>query len=272
VDVRRSRATSSTPPKTSGIIREVADLAALSSCMELTTQHAKHAASGSAEIRALLKRVSEIARPDEGCPKVLMAIARLVGQDWVEGDLRVELAGDESHTTLTVLCEHGAGIRERLLPVTRFEVPFDEFSRALELSPALALPLRISDEGGKIILTPLLTPEDRIRSAPPPAFEVDPRSLAEGQRRTPLVEHDAAAADAEALGVSPPRFSDADELEALLEQSELPLVTGGPSQRPDRGEREATNGVHTRPTVPRMVAVDVPAVGRRDPRAEDDDG
>jgi len=34
------------------------------------------------------------------------------------------------------LCEYGAGIRERILPVTRFAVPFDEFSRALELSPA----------------------------------------------------------------------------------------------------------------------------------------
>ena len=160
------------------------DLAALGSCVELTAAHAKQAASSSAQIRVLLERVAAIARPGEGCPKILMAIARLMGQEWVEGPLRVEISGDDENTTLTVLCEYGAGIRERILPVTRFAVPFDEFSRALELSPALVLPLKITDEEGKMVLTPLLTPDAAIEGAPLQLFELEDKSLGEDLRKT----------------------------------------------------------------------------------------
>ena len=120
------------------------DFATLKSCSELTAEHAKLAASSSVGIRNLLTRVAAIAKPGEGCPKVLMAIARLVGQEWIDGELRVELSGDETATTMIVMCDYGVGIRERLLPNIRFAVPIDEFGRALELSPRLVLPLRQS--------------------------------------------------------------------------------------------------------------------------------
>src|SRR6185295_18733054 len=117
-------------------------------------------------------------------PKILMAIARLVGQDWVEGELRIELSGDETSTTLMMLCEYGVGIRERMFPAMRFQVPLDEFERALELAPQLVLPLKITDEAGKLILTPLLTAEERIHSIAPPEFEVEHASLGETERTT----------------------------------------------------------------------------------------
>src|SRR4051812_32477611 len=114
-----------------------------------------------------------------------MAIARLVGQDWVEGELRVELTGDDTSTTLMILCEYGVGIRERMFPATRFQVPLDEFERALELAPQLVLPLKITDEAaGKLVLTPLLTPEERIHAVAPPEFEVEHASLGETERTT----------------------------------------------------------------------------------------
>ena len=160
------------------------DLATLTSCAELTSSHAKQAASSPAEIRALLERFAVIARPGEGCPKVLMAIAHLVEQDWVEGPLRVEISGDDASATLVVMCDYGVGIRERILPLTRFEVPFEEFSRALELSPGLVLPLKITDEEGKMVLTPLLTPEAAVEAAAPPSFELDDQSLGENLRKT----------------------------------------------------------------------------------------
>ena len=160
------------------------DFAALSSCGELTSSHAKEAAGSSAQIRALLERFVVIARPGEGCPKILMAVARLVEQDWVEGPLRVEISGDDASTTMVVMCEYGVGIRERILPLARFEVPFEEFSRALELSPALALPLKVTDEAGKMVLTPLLTPEERVNADPVMAFELDEHSLGESLRKT----------------------------------------------------------------------------------------
>jgi hypothetical protein len=113
-----------------------------------------------------------------------MAIARLVEQDWVEGPLRVEISGDDASTTMVVMCEYGVGIRERILPLARFEVPFEEFSRALELSPALALPLMVTDEAGKMVLTPLLTPEERVKADPVMDFELDEHSLGENLRKT----------------------------------------------------------------------------------------
>jgi hypothetical protein len=160
------------------------DLATLESVSDLTSEHAKLAASSSVEIRKLLKRVAEIAKPGEGCPKIMMAIARLVGQPWVEGDLRIELSGDETSTTMNVMCDYGVGIRERLLPLTRFAVPIDEFERALELAPKLVLPLRITDDAGKLVLTPLGTPEARVHSITPPKLDLDNESLGDGERKT----------------------------------------------------------------------------------------
>lgn len=161
----------------------VIDLATLGSCSELTSAHAKQAASSPATMRMLLERVATIARPGEGCPKVLNAVAHLVGQEWLDGQLHVELIGDDDATTLTVMADYGVGIRERILPATRFAVPYDEFARALELAPALVLPLRITDHGDKLVLTPLLSPEDTVEHAPP-AFEVEDKSLGEDLRKT----------------------------------------------------------------------------------------
>lgn len=279
------------------------NLSTLASCADLTTEHAKQAASSSAEMRILLKRVSEIARPDQGCPKVLMAIARLVGQEWVEGDLRVELSGDESSSTLVIICDFGVGIRERLLPAAKFRVPLDEFERALELSPKLVLPLKITDEAGKIVLTPLLTPDALITSTPPPAFELDAASLGQGERSTappppdellvvdiptpgdflhsvhevstvppaPVASDAAGASNAvHEATTAPPQAS------ASGEHDLAPRMESGPvpsDNNPDPQHDGRISNVHTRPTVRRMVAVDAAAIAalkRRDPRREED--
>lgn len=256
------------------------DLDTLESVSDLTSEHAKLAASSSAEMRKLLKRVAEIAKPGEGCPKVLMAIARLVGQPWLEGDLRVELSGDDTSTTLNVMCDYGVGIRERLLPLTRFEVPIDEFERALELAPKLVLPLRITDEEGKLILTPLAVPEAQARSIAPAALDVADASLGDGERTTApppadelQVVDEAMPEELEAVDggwSEPPRA----EHEGRMESGRVP--TAG-NEEAAAGHEEATperrSNVHTRPTVRRMVAVDAPAIAaslRRDPRREEE--
>lgn len=270
-------------------------------------------------MRTLLKRVVEIAVPEAGCPKVLMAVARLVGQEWLEGgDLRVELTGDDANTTLTIMCDYGVGIRERLLPPAELPVPLDEFSRALELSPRLVLPLRITDEVGKIILTPLLTPEHR--STETVAVRIDERSLGDQDRQTvpplgpaePEVTPEAkleaskqsytaeemqakmqdvlAALELEAREPSAMVVLDAPPVDPLsvldapdaTSPSDLPPTRRAPSQpdaTPDApgatSEAPApvaslNPSVHTRPTVRRMVAVDVSALRKRDPRQEEE--
>lgn len=272
------------------------DLAALESCSDLTSEHAKQAASSSTEIRILLKRVAQIAKPGEGCPKVLMAIARLVGQEWVEGDLRIELSGDEVSTTLIVMCDYGVGIRERLLPATRFEVPLDEFERALELAPKLVLPLRITDEGGKLVLTPLLTPEAHVHSVAPPEVALDSTSLGDNERTTApppadelLPVDEASPEDLEMLApveigneakTAPPPAgasegeSDGDGVHAAYapRMESGPVPSGNPPEVPPEHEGRISN-IHTRPTVRRMVAVDAAAIAgikRRDPRREEE--
>ncbi len=275
------------------------DLATFNSCSDLTTEHAKAAASSSTDMRVFLKRVAEVARPDEGCPKILMALARLVGQEWVEGELRIELSGDETTSTLIILCEYGVGIRERLFPAVRLDVPFDEFQRALELAPQLVLPLKITGEEGKLVLAPLLTPEARMHGEAAPEFELDHESLGEEERTTappPLDElqvldspeesvHEAqtsppppAEANVHEITTAPPGPPDHEhpqrgpsasgehEVDARMASGPVPT-----DANPDGDEWP--NNVHTRPTVPRMVAIDaatIAAAKRRDPRREED--
>jgi hypothetical protein len=223
---------------------------ALARCADLKPDIAKLAARSAADIRSLFDRFAEIARPGEGCPKILLALARLVDQPWVEGRLRVEIAGDDAATTISVFGEHGAGIRERLLPVARFAVPFDEFSRAIELAPEIVLPLRVTDEDAKLILTPLLTPESEL-DAPIPAFELEEQSLGEGERTT----------------APPPGGIPAEAIPLVDAAAKAPLPETAPPPTPS---------VHNRPTVPRMEAVRETEsearlrAARLDPRREPD--
>jgi hypothetical protein len=283
------------------------DLATFTSCGDLTSEHAKVAASSSTDMRVFLKRVAEVARPDEGGPKILMALARLVGQDWVEGELRIELSGDDTSTTLIILCEYGVGIRERMFPAVRLTVPFDEFQRALELAPQLVLPLKITDDdAGKLVLAPLLTPEERMHGDAAPDFELDHASLGEEERTTappPLDElqvldealpgDDDRVHEAETMPPTPrvasvheittappgppdpaddpraPSHSGEHELEPRMQSGPVP-TDANPDDAPEGGW---PNNVHTRPTVPRMVAIDaatIAAAKRRDPRREED--
>lgn len=216
----------------------------LPECKDLTPEIAKLAARSSIDIRALLRRFSEIAKPGNGGPRILLALARLVDQPWVEGRLRAEIAADGDATKIDVFCEHGAGILERLLPSTRLEVPFSEFAQTIEERPEMVLPLRVTDEDAKIILTPLLTTPESA-DVPVPTFELEEQSLGDAERRT-----------------APPPAGIPAEAAALLEQfvadpaADLPPPTPSPN-------------VHNRPTIPKIEPA--PVSTRIDPRREPDD-
>jgi hypothetical protein len=273
------------------------DLATLESCSDLTSELAAQAASSSDGFRTLLKRVAEIARPGQGAPKLLIAVAHLVGQDWIEGELRVELSGDERSTTIIVICEFGEGIRERLVPATRLQVPIDEFERALELSPKLILPLKFTDELDKLVLTPLVSADTK-RSGRPPELDLDEVDLGEEERPTAPPPPDELQVIDEASPETPraPETRRAIELAKDAEreggEADFGDLDGGwdgvaPEQResgpvPSEKNVEAaaaaakegrTSNVHTRPTVRRMVAIDAAAIAalkRRDPRRDDE--
>jgi hypothetical protein len=271
------------------------DLATLESCSDLTSELAAKAAASSDGFRTLLKRVAEIARPGQGAPKFLMALACLVGQDWIEGELRVELSGDEHSTTIIVICEFGEGIRERLVPATRLQVPIDEFERALELSPKLVMPLKVTDQLDKLVLTPIGSGEQK-RSARPPELELDEVSLDEEERPTAPPPPDELQVIDEASPETPRAPETRRAIELTKDHAERMLGEGdfgdldrgwdgeGPEQResgPVPSEKNLaaaqqegrTANVHTRPTVRRMVAIDAAAIAalkRRDPRRDDE--
>ena len=189
-------------------------LEALASCAELTAEHAEEAARSSASLRKLLAWASEIARPGEGAPKVLMVIARLVGADWLDGAPYVEIRGDDALTTLSVFVDHGVGIRERVVPLARLQVGVDEFARAVRLAPKLVAPFRATEREGAL----LLTLPDAVIEEPQETIVIAEQSLTENERTTAPPPHEARA-------------------------------TTKPPSGPDQ------SGIHTRPTVRRMVAV-----------------
>lgn len=194
------------------------NLDGLASCAELTNEIADEAASSSSAMRELLAWVARVARPSDGAPKVLMAIARLAKAPWVEGTIVVEISGTSAECFIAFFSDHGMGIRERVLPQTRLGVPVEELARAIRLAPQLIAPLSSHVEDGKHVLT-LPEAEDELASTRE-LIAIDDKSLHEQERKT-----------------APP------PAEVAISEK----TTARPPQ-PDEG-------VHTHPTVRRMVAV-----------------
>lgn len=236
------------------------DLGAIERCAELTTAHATQAAGSSTEMKKLLARVAAIAEPETGCPKILTAIAQLTTADWVEGDLRVELSGDDKGTTLVVYCEHGVGIRERLLPPTYFRVPVDEFQRAVLLAPRLVAPLRATQGLNRLTLAP----ESGEAAAPLFDFELDEQSLGDGERTTsppPSIEPFEPRSslppplDAFAVHEAPTAKGTSGLAPAFGARSAAPPAVNASTAPPPTPRVKDHSDVHSRPTVRGLSAV-----------------
>jgi hypothetical protein len=154
-------------------------LEGLASCAELTTEHAAEAAESSTSMRTLLAWASRIARPGEGAPKLLMAMARLARAEWVDGAVYLEISGHDLETSIARFTDHGTGIRERLLPPVLLRVSVEEFMRAVRLAPQLIAPLHGIQRGDKLILAESGTSIDERPSIP-----IAATSLLEHERKT----------------------------------------------------------------------------------------
>jgi hypothetical protein len=197
----------------------------LASCAALTTELAEEAAKSSSSLRSLFAWAADVARPGEGAPKILMALAWLLQADWLEGTPYVEVRGDEEHTLVSIFSQHGVGIGERVIPVTRLRVPVDEFARAVRLAPQLVQPFRAVHEGDSIFLMP-------------PDLTLEETSASLSQRELITIHR-------RSLHVPAPP----------LPPSRPPALNARPSAT------DESRMIHTRPTVRRMVAV-TPAARR----------
>jgi hypothetical protein len=153
------------------------DYAALNRCTELRDAHIVHAVSSSDAMEALLARFSHIAGPGKGAPIILAALARLgtIACDWIDGELRVEISGDQEKTKISASSSIGAGFREKLFADTVLRVPFEEFVRGVARAPKLIEPLTVKQTGKLIVLS--ATQEIRRTSLPPPMVQIDPASF-----------------------------------------------------------------------------------------------
>lgn len=278
------------------------DLAGLTSCRELSPEHADEAVRSLEKLRLLVARLTEIAEPEDGAPKVLVLFARLARGDvpWLEGDVTVEITGNDARTLVDVYKEEGWGIKERLVPQARFRAPFDEFERAVEISAKRFAPLKVTITPSKIVLStasasaPAAPPkveldEDSLGTTPPPQLgmpqEPEPFDLPPPSEPEPFEPGArAGAADGEpGFGA----FLDTNELDdpALAGAVVSPKKKEMPEPPPTKpapeaavpaaagGAKPKADLVHSRPTVRRMVAIKPEALrtGRKDPRREDDD-
>lgn len=88
---------------------------------------------------ALLRRMSTISAPNTGVAAVVSVFAALgsMACDWIDGDLAIELEERDERTTVMVMTELGAGMRERLFQPFILAAPLAEISGAIEQTPAL---------------------------------------------------------------------------------------------------------------------------------------
>ncbi len=148
-----------------------------SRCIDIAESNVARAIVSRQSFRAFLDRAAAVSRPEEGAPKVLGALARLATADcaWLEGDLRIEIDGNDDQTILSVMEEMGYGYRERIFPPVKLTAPFDEFVRAVKLMPRLIAPLLVAQEkDGRLVLS--AKQAARNPGAPEP-IDIDEQSL-----------------------------------------------------------------------------------------------
>lgn len=139
--------------------------------------HITHAVTSAETMEALLARFAEIAAPGKGAPIILAALARLgtTAGHWIDGELRIEISGDQTQTKISASTTLGGGFREKLFSDTMLRVPLAEFARGITRAPKLIVPLQVKQTGKLIVLS--VSEEVRRTSLPPPMVTIDPESL-----------------------------------------------------------------------------------------------
>ncbi len=133
------------------------DYSTLTNCREITDDCIQEAAESREDMRALFERAVEIARPRAGGARVLLLFAKIASPacDWLEGALRVQLTADADNADNTVIesvVEIGAGLKERVFPKRKVNVPLVEFEAAIKKFPQALAPLTAESGVGKVVL------------------------------------------------------------------------------------------------------------------------
>jgi hypothetical protein len=156
----------------------MSELAHITRCLDLGEADIAKAVASRESTRALLDHLSRIGKPSSGAPKLLLLLARLATTacDWLDGDLRIEIVGDEQVSVVEIMTELGGGTRERVFSAFVMQVPLSEFVRAVERVPHMIAPLGVKVQTARrIVLT--ATEQVRLTTMPPPMVKIADASL-----------------------------------------------------------------------------------------------
>ncbi len=150
----------------------------LTRCMQLSDTDISQGLESRADCKRLLDRLSVISKANDGAPKLLMLFARLATNevDWLDGELRIEVVGDEEACVVEVMSDLGGGLRERVFPAFVMNAPLLELTRAVERVPRVIAPLTTRLKTDRRIV--FVAGEDlRRTSSPPPMIQIDDTSI-----------------------------------------------------------------------------------------------
>lgn len=150
----------------------------LKRCLEIGEREVAAAVATRDACKDLLDHLTVITRPKDGAPKILIVFGRMATTacDWIEGDLRIEVMGDGDVTVIEIMSELGPGLRERIFAAFGLNVPFDEFTRAIERVPALMEPLTLASKTTRRLIF-VASAASRRTSNPPPPVQIDSGSF-----------------------------------------------------------------------------------------------
>jgi hypothetical protein len=144
----------------------------LSRCIEITRDDIIDATESRAACKCFLERTAAISQPKDGGPLLLLLFSRIatLACDWLDGDLRIELASQGEQTILDVQVSLGLGSAERVFPRLTLKVPFAEFLGAIDRVPQVIWPLRMKKGSKRMLLS---ASRDVRTSTVPPSVEID---------------------------------------------------------------------------------------------------
>jgi hypothetical protein len=154
------------------------ELAHIARCLDLGEADIVGAIVDRAHTKELLAHLAAISAPNTGAAKALLLLARMATTacDWLDGDLAIDMVEVGGATRMDVATELGGGLRERVFAPMVFQVPLEEFARAIERVAHMVAPLRIGAKTAQRI-TLVASAATRRTSLPPPPIEIAPESL-----------------------------------------------------------------------------------------------
>jgi hypothetical protein len=105
----------------------------LKRCLDISERDIEASMESREATRNLLDAASAVSRPADGAFRVLAVFAQMAkgSCDWLDGELRVELAEADDVTVIECMTDRSGGYRERVFPPIVIHAPIEEFRAAV---------------------------------------------------------------------------------------------------------------------------------------------